>query len=474
MTRPSREPELQECVALIERRTGLCFEAKRQVEEAILRRVSELALPGPPAYLALLSAGPGGDGELAALAPLLTNNETYFFRDRAQLEAAARWATKLLQRTPGRRLEVWSAGCSTGDEPYSLAILLEEALGTDSYEILATDLDDRALAHARRARYCGRSVRLVEQGLLARHFSKDETCFRVAEPLRSRVRFARHNLASDEPVSQLGPASFDLILCRNVLIYFSSDAMRRAVDRFATLLRPGGALFLGASESLQFVDSPFRAVRLTEAFGYVLRGPAEPSAGLSPARPPPARRPAPPAPPAPSRAPAAQVRPASARPKAPPPTASTAHREAARAHASGRLEEAARLAAQAAAALPLDPATYRLLYHVQVDLGLPDAASATIRRLLYLEPSDLAARYVLARLLERAGNAAEARREFLALQAGAARGKAEELVPDGDGLSFGMLRELCRAALLGPGHGDHLEDRPEEAGRTGPPRRGDR
>ena len=471
MTRPSREPELQECVALFESRTGLCFEAKQQVEEAILRRVSELALPGPAAYLALLSAEPGGDAELAALAPLLTNNETYFFRDKAQLEAAIRWATKLLRDSPGRRLAVWSAGCSTGDEPYSLAILLEEALGADSHAILGTDLDDRALAHARRARYCGRSVRLVEPEVLARHFSRDEACFRVAEPLRGRVRFARHNLASDEPVPQLGPAGYDLILCRNVLIYFSSDAMRRTIDRFATLLRPGGALFLGASESLQFVDSPFRAVRLTDAFGYVLRGPAELPVEQPPERPPPARRPAPPAP---SRASATRGRAASARPRAPLPSASTAHRDAARAHASGRLEEAARLASQAVAALPLDPAPYRLLYHVQVDLGLLDAAAATIRRLLYLEPGDLAARYVLARLLARAGNNAEARREFLALQAGAARGKAEELVPDSDGLSFGMLRELCRAALVEPGLGDHQEARPGKAGRTGPPRRGDR
>ncbi len=221
------------------------------LEARLDERAKELGLD-EAAYLSRAAGDDAAAGrELEALSELLRVGETRFFRHRAHvaaLEGRVLPERARAAQLAGRKLRAWSAGCASGEEAWTLAMLLDAAAPPCGFEVLATDLSDDALDEARAGRYSEARVGDVPAELRARYFSTDGDrklqC--VTDGLRAHVTFQKHNLLQPRY-----PAGFDLILCRNVLIYF--DALRRAdvIERLAQSLHDGGYLFVGYSESLR-------------------------------------------------------------------------------------------------------------------------------------------------------------------------------------------------------------------------------
>jgi chemotaxis protein methyltransferase CheR len=173
--------------------------------------------------------------------------------------------TKKFWRNP-RTLRIWSAGCSTGEEPYSIGITIADSLSfADAWnvEILATDVGRHALKHAESGIYKGRSIASVSERQLANHFTKVSGGHQVKPRLRKMVSFAQMNLASAVYVGRM-----DMIFCMNVMIYFSEERRRSLVQRFYDTLEPGGYLFLGHSESISKMPVKFQAIVLNDCILY--------------------------------------------------------------------------------------------------------------------------------------------------------------------------------------------------------------
>lgn len=183
--------------------------------------------------------------------------ETFFLRHVEELQDIDWHATAARATAAGRPLRIWSAGCSTGEEPYSLAILAAEALGDDRppVQILGTDLSRSALARARPGRYGARSLRLVDRARRDRWFVADGERLRVGAELHGLVLFARHNMVAD-PFPPAGEAPFDLIVCRNVLIYFDAPDVARVTAGLRDALAPGARLVLGTVDRLGSTPRP--------------------------------------------------------------------------------------------------------------------------------------------------------------------------------------------------------------------------
>ena len=192
----------------------------------------------------------------------MTNQETFFVRDRGQLDEIP-WPA-LLQRARAAdsgTIRVWCAGCATGEEAYTLALLAAQAFAPAAapVDVLGTDVSHAALASAAGGRYRERAVRALEPHLRSRYFHRAaDGSYVVGDLLRSLVRFRPHNLARD-PSPPPGEACFDLITCRNVLIYFSPPLVSTVIDSLDASLRPGGTLMLGAADALHRLDRPAAA-----------------------------------------------------------------------------------------------------------------------------------------------------------------------------------------------------------------------
>jgi len=228
------------------------------VKSRLSKRLKMLGIPSFKEYLALVQSDKSGQ-ELAAMIELLTTNKTDFFREPQHFDYLRK---HILSRFPEekKKLRIWSAGCSTGEEPYTIAIVLTEALdeiGSVDMRILATDISTKVLGIAREGIYSRENLAGVPPELRHKYFVRTVgptggECYRVHDKLKSLVKFARLNLMSDWPMK--GP--FDVIFCRNVMIYFDKQTQRMLIKRFANLLESGGYLFTGHSESLMgMVDS---------------------------------------------------------------------------------------------------------------------------------------------------------------------------------------------------------------------------
>lgn len=239
------------------------------------KRMKELKVQTMGEYLDCLTVRPLRQAELSALLNEITIGETCFFRNQTQLEALRRVVIpRVLEaksRFPQRRLRIWSAGCSTGEEPYSLRMLqLEEAtsqLKNWTVEILATDINERSLAHARAAVYGDYSTRNLAHPFRQKYFLSTGNQLRVVPTVRANVTFSRLNLSDDVRMSLM--KNFDIIFCCNVLIYFDLASKRRVLRHFFDNLLPHGYLFLGNAESLFGVSEDFRLVHLPGATAYV-------------------------------------------------------------------------------------------------------------------------------------------------------------------------------------------------------------
>jgi chemotaxis protein methyltransferase CheR len=237
---------------LVLRETGFALPAVRR--PALLAAVRRAA-PGldPDAFLRATSDPASGRGLVDRLIDQVTNQETTFLRDRGQLDAIEwrRLARGVPTARPGT-IRVWSAGCASGEEPYTLALLAAEALGPGHIpvDVLGTDISGAALAAAAVGQYRERAVHALEASLRARYFEPQaDHTYLVGQRLRKLVRFRRHNLARD-PIPPFGESRFDLVVCRNVLIYFEAPLAEHVIEMLRGSLRPGGVLVLGAADAL--------------------------------------------------------------------------------------------------------------------------------------------------------------------------------------------------------------------------------
>ncbi len=250
---------------LISQQFGITFpEHKRTMLETRLRgRLQALHLPRFLDYYLQLQRDP--NGERRKLAELVTNNETYFFREPQQFDALFDEAGRL--PWPSRTLRLLCAGCSSGEEAYTLAILGRRNAGGRTVEVDAFDIDAGRIEMARHAEYGRFSLRSLTLEQVGQYFTPMERDrWSLRSPFRAGVRFAWGNIL--DPNTFPAAAPYDAIFCRNVLIYFSEAALRTAVRQFAAVLRPGGLLFLGVSESIIGLSQQFETVRLGRTIAY--------------------------------------------------------------------------------------------------------------------------------------------------------------------------------------------------------------
>ncbi|MEW6746031.1 MAG: protein-glutamate O-methyltransferase [Planctomycetota bacterium] len=258
------DEQLNRIVSLVKSSAGINLDQGKQalVRARLAKRLRELGMASYREYVEYLTRRDSVD-EFTTLLDVLSTNVTSFFREPAHFELLRENVLPELTERAGagsRRVRIWSAGCSTGEEPYSIAVVLREVLpDIDAWDakILATDLSTRALERAKDGVFDAGRLEAVPPAVRYRYFTRSgdrEGGWRVKECLRSLVHFARLNLMGRWPMR--GP--FDVIFCRNVMIYFDKPTQERLVQRFHGLLRPAGYFFIGHSESLTGVTHRFR------------------------------------------------------------------------------------------------------------------------------------------------------------------------------------------------------------------------
>lgn len=257
---------------LIQTRFGLLFDGgRRDILDSRLRsRIRDLGLRSLRDYYLYLRSHPEREAELGRLASLITNNETYFFRETQQFDILVRHVLPPLRKSlKDRPLKVLCAGCSSGDEAYTLVITLQNA-GLETagitWEIDAHDVDSEQIVRGREAMYDQGSLRACSAENRRRYFTPVDGGYRLKERYRQGVRFFETNLVA--PNRMLGRGVYDVILCRNMLIYFAPPAFTSVIDLFSHALRPGGYLMLGHSESLLDRSTPFAPVLLDGSVVY--------------------------------------------------------------------------------------------------------------------------------------------------------------------------------------------------------------
>lgn len=243
------------------------------LSDYISERLKKRGLSSYKDYYNLLRSPLEGNLELNILFRSLTVSETYFFRNPAQFDALRNFILPEIIKEKGascRRIRIWSAGCSTGEEPYSIAIcLLETALFSEGWEIylLGTDIDNEVLNKAREGVYNSRALRNLPEVYIYKYFIKKKDRFILKEEVKRVVEFAYHNLAKD-PFILCSQADLDIIFCRNVTIYFDLDTTKRVIDGFYNSLASGRYLFLGEAETLWQISDQFQAIDFPHTFIY--------------------------------------------------------------------------------------------------------------------------------------------------------------------------------------------------------------
>lgn len=257
---------------LINRHCGivLATEQRPVIERRLRERLSTRGLHSFGEYYQLLRSSEHGRDELDEAIDIITINETYFYREDYQLSALQNEILPILRRSPMNRtdMSIWSAGCSTGEEVYSVAMLACEAglAGGTEIRVFGSDISRRCITHARRGVYGPASFRALPMYLKRKYFLERPDGFHITEELRQWCQFGHLNLLEPAKASVVGRA--DVILCRNVLIYFDDVSRRRVIDMFYERLVPGGFLLLGHSESLLNVTTAFELVHLRDDLVY--------------------------------------------------------------------------------------------------------------------------------------------------------------------------------------------------------------
>jgi len=484
MDRKLPDELLEDLDAYISSFTGLHFSETRlaDLERGISRAAAEFGFASERAFIGWLKSRSLKKEQIERLAAHLTVGETYFFRDPATFDALERIVLPglLSSRQEHRRIRIWSAGCSTGEEPYSIAMLLDRAvpdIKSWNISILATDINAVSLNRASEGVYRQWSFRNTPEWLKKKYFTAlEDGAFRIAPGIRKMVSFGYLNLAEDVYPSLLnGTNGVDIILCRNVLMYLSDSVAASVVRGFQRALVDDGWLLVAPAEAVRAVSGVFTPVRAGEAIFY-RKSAAEPE--------PPGRDF--------SFFPAAEEL-TPEKPSGPEPVAREAervlppvgaqgsvagaeelygrglYREAvamlealgdeargeqgalllARSCANmGLLEEASRWCERARAGNPLDRAACMLLATVRLEQARVEEAIDNLRKALYIDQDFVIAHFMLGKLLMASGGGFEAAmRHFEAAYRLLESEKEDAVVPESDGVMAGRLREILASTL---------------------------
>ena len=247
---------------------------KYLIENRLVNRLKELSLKNFSEYYHYLRYDANRRAELTRLFEVVTTNETSFFRNPPQLEV---FQNKVLptviediKATGRKKLRIWSAGCSTGDEPYTIAIILAEVLKSEiaswDIKITASDLSEAVLAAGRRGVYNEYTLRTTPKAIVDKYFHKDGTNYRVDDKLKAMIQFGALNLNDRMQIRRIDPSH--IIFCRNVIIYFDDVMKKNVISAFYDNLLPGGYLIIGHSESLHNISRAFQPEHHPSAIMY--------------------------------------------------------------------------------------------------------------------------------------------------------------------------------------------------------------
>jgi chemotaxis protein methyltransferase CheR len=494
MSRRLSDADYEAVTTTLARLAGLVFdESRRAGLSTIMRdRLMATGAADVASYLARIERAEGAN-ERQRLLDLVTIQETHFFRIVPQMSALRDHVLPELvarSKLSGRPVTIWSAGCSTGEEAYTIAMLLRELmarLGPFDARVIGTDVSAAALDTARTGRYAGRTIDLARQGGLQPWFDVDDDgWWHVRPEVRDLVQFRLHNLVTES--APFDPGTVDLILCRNVTIYFSRATTKALMHRFYSTLCLGGCLLVGPAETLWQISDEYTLTQLGDAFVYrkEVRGPgSRPTSRVTsterprpvwPARRPdteptsPARQPVVAAlrPARPTPAPATGTRPRpvrQSRPAAPlrqddpvaSPTALDLFEAARRALAEGRYSDAAERAMAAADRADSDQLmldAYVLRGRALTNLGDDVGGQVALRRAIFLDPYAGHAHFLLGSSLLGTGDNSAAATAFMAAADSLPRVSDDAIDDLFDGRKVGELvelsRQLAQAALSAP------------------------
>ncbi len=435
---------------------GLHFPKARwhELSKGLRDAAPDFGFTDPTACARWLMSSPLDRSQIEALASRLTIGETYFFRDDKYFKALADEILPRLIRLrqeSGKYLRIWCAGCATGEEPYSIAMLLED-MGLDPKEwnisILGTDINPLFLRKASRGVYRKWSFRNTTEAVREKFFTESsEGRFELLPTIKSKVSFRYHNLAGNSyPSLVTDTNAMDLILCRNVLMYFTLKSQKSVIAKLRQCLVDGGRLLVSPSEIFDWLLTQFDATDVQgttifrkgaglshpEDYSEILTGelaPECPTSEVLPAQPPiSSERTAPPLETAEgeSRNPSAEAR---------------------KLANQGRLAEAADLCRKALAADKFDPCSYYLLAVVLQEQGRIAEAEDTLRKALYLDQDYALAHFTMGNIARQQGKTADARRHWKNALKVLGRNGTEEPLPESEGLTAGRLMEIIRVLL---------------------------
>jgi chemotaxis protein methyltransferase CheR len=251
---------------------GLYFDdsSRYLIEKRLSRRVKSHHLSDFRDYYRFIRYEKNTEQELSAIMDILTVNETYFFREQNQLKAFSDEILEELKETnkDGKRLRIWSAGCSTGEEPYTISMLINEKGNFNGWdiEICGSDINQRVLQTARKGVYKKNSFRTTEPYYIQKYFMEEDGAFQINDTVKKHVNFSYLNLLDPFKTRFLG--NMDVIFCRNVLIYFDNASRRRVIENFYNRLVDGGYLLLGHAESLINISTAFHLKHLKNDMVY--------------------------------------------------------------------------------------------------------------------------------------------------------------------------------------------------------------
>jgi chemotaxis protein methyltransferase CheR len=447
---------------LLATRTGLHFPAERwgDLERGVGAAAPAFGAPDAESCARRLLSAPLTHREIEVLASCLTVGETYFFREKRSFEALEQHILPDLlhaREHDGRRLRLWSAGCCTGEEPYSIAMLLDRLLPDSAARnntLLATDINPEFLRKAARGEYGEWSFRDTPAWVRERYFRPRKAGrFEIQERIRRHVQFSCLNLADDVyPSLASNTSAMDVIFCRNVLMYFTAARARAVIENLHRSLVDGGWLIVSPAETSTALFSRFTTVEFHGAIFYRKPANAEAPSYLS-RLPAPSANPWSPAAPLPTTdEPIPQAKPAATRmaescnTTVPAAGGHVSPGRVARDFANqGRLDEAIEWCHRAIAADKLNPTHHFLLATVQQELGLGETAAQSLARALYLDPDFVLAHFALGNLRRAQCRRYEARRHFgnaLALLRAYPPG---EILPESEGLTAGRLGEIIES-----------------------------
>ncbi|MCK4873316.1 MAG: hypothetical protein KAS72_11375 [Phycisphaerales bacterium] len=257
---------------IIFERSGIYFQdSKKDILESRLgHRLGELDMGSYDEYIMFITIGPYRDDEFQEMFNRITTNETSFFRNEPQLNYFEQEVLPVLleAKSATKRLRIWSCACSSGEEPYTLAIQLHRSLGVRladwHIEILGTDISEKMLKVGQTARYSSHALRSTADIVKSRYFNEVNGFFDLDPEIQSMVYFEKLNLK--DRLSALRFGTFDVVFCRDVLIYFNDEMKQHCADLFERTLADDGYLFLGHSETLRGLKSPFEAISVPHTF----------------------------------------------------------------------------------------------------------------------------------------------------------------------------------------------------------------